>query len=432
MSSDVSIEDKNFSTRDFAYLHLPIDEKFEIKHPDRVILKFGDTTFDVGALCYSKRSGENRVASQSRLVDLDSFDPARTIVIVRLIRLTSLLLVGLRPITVCAMLDEFRMFADFCDEHELIDILDCGESSEKAFAFFANHIYERFRQDIIGATRGQSIQTHVLKLLKALSGNKGFGSEVRLISLKGKRVREDTLPASQSDFSHLLAMSQLIFNGLSDLILNNSPFPLKLELPGSLNWSTGNHLWVFPTHVWCLPPRFWGKERGKLYRPGWAYGYENGLLNSVEEIWSNFGGDGEVAKRHRAEYSLKCAKKLLESANSDPAHFRRLHFAKLAFNSFMLLFFANTGVNPSVLTELETEEEIDASIVNQSYRAIKYRAHGKVVTVRVPVSFMPDLRKFMALRKFILNGIKYSLLFFRFNRFYHSLETIKPLTVELH
>lgn len=424
--SDIEIKPK-YSFRDCCILKLPVNENLEIRHPELIVLKLGEKYFDIGSFCYADRPKAPKLKSKPKLVNEASLVQSRLAVIEKVIRIASLLTSRLRLITLMGMLEAFGYFINYADDNNFDEIFDFRDSSLHAFSQYTGNVYVRYRQGEIKGTRGQALQKYVLNWLRALSENPNFGAEVRLISLANNSGKEETLPAHQSKFSHILAMTQMIFEGMTTLILTNATFPFKLDLPNSLNWTSGNHLWVFPTQVWFLPPRYWGKCRAEIYRPGWIYDYENGVLSQVNDVWMHYGGETEGVKRHRATTSLLNAKKLLKSANSDPRHFRRLHFAKLAFYSFMYLFFANTGVNPSVLAEIETEEEIDSSAVNQSYRAIKYRAKGTIVTVRVPVSFMPHLRKFMELRKFILGGIRYPLLFFRFNKFENSIENLKPI-----
>lgn len=384
-----------FTSREVVEMELPIDESRIIDNPQKVILRIDYQTFDVGSLCYLERSPKPRAGVKPTLVNEKTFEVSRTLVVEKIIRFASLSLVGKRGMTVTNMLNAIKSFFDFADSRCLKDIFDCGEFSEKAFAEFAGFIYDSYRRGDIGPQRAQQVQSHVLNWFKSLTANNNFASEIRLVSLNQNQVKKETIPAGHSEFSHLLAMSHMIFNGLTDFLLNKDKFPFKLNLPNSLNWPTGNHLWIFPTSMWNLPPRYWGNIRTGLENPGWSYDYENGRIHTWEEIWPLFRGTDGV-KKSRAKYTLANSIKLIESANSNPMHYRRLHLAKLALKAFMLLFFSNTGVNPSVLSVIEAEDEIEAYVVNQSYRAIKYRAKGLEVTVRVPASLMPDLRKFMA------------------------------------
>lgn len=425
-------EPKNEPTwapREVVILKLPVPESQQIDHPEKLILMIDDKSFDVGSLCYGLRFAGPRFHSNPTLVDEDSLITSRRLIVQKLIRFCSILMVKKRPLTIVNILCDFKTFADFADGRGLGEIFDLGKNSERAFADFASYTFERHRLGHIGAERAQALQAHVLLCLKSLTENNHFASEVRLISLNHKRMRSETLPANQKELSHLLAMSQMIFRGLSDLVINHKPFPYKLSLPNSLGWSTGNYLWIFSTSIWFLHPENWGETREKLQTPNWPYDYENGRIHSCEDIWQFYKGSNGVKKR-RARNSVSQAIELMETVNSNPMHERRLMFAKLAMKTFVLLFIVNTGVNPSVLSNIETEDKIDSNVVNQNYRAIKYRARGLILTVRVPTNLMPDLRRYMQLRKFILNGQSSTLLFFRFNVFNNIAENIKPLARE--
>ena len=424
---NVKLSNLSFSVREVYVLQMPADENKPIRNPENIVLQFGRKSVDIGSLCYSIRSEKVRHKNKPKEVVKSSFIPSRTKVIIRLIRLASSLAVGKSSLTVKENLESFKSYVDYGDNNQIENLLDFGENSEKGFIKYCNHIFDRYRRGDITSRTGQQLQSMALDITRQLSGNRNFGSEARLI-IANRVSNNETLPASQREFAQALAISQMIFNGLVDNLLNNSPFPFQLKLPNSLNWETGNHLWIFPTLVWYMPPKYWGNERSKLDSPFWAYDYENGRIAEVDEVWKYFHAPTERRKRYKANKTINFARDVLLKANQDALHPRRLKMAQLAMKAFLFLFYANTGVNTSVLNQIETEDDIDVDVINQSYRAIKYRASGKKIVVRVPVSFMPQLRKFMSLRKYVLNGLKTTRLFFRFDKFDKSNDAVLPMT----
>lgn len=82
-----------------------------------------------------------------------------------------------------------------------------------------------------------------------------------------------------------------------------------------------------------------------------------------------------------------------------------------AHNALYFLFLANTSGNEAVVNSIETDGELEESTSNPRYRNTKWRAHGKEVNLIVPMTFVPHLRRYMELRKYLLNGTKFPYLF---------------------
>lgn len=401
-----------FTSRQSYLLEMPLKNTSRILHPEQVILRIGYKTFDVGALCYALRSNKQRESKKPMLVFESSLLTKRRKAIKQIIKVVSELMVGTRPHTVYGMMLALGMFVDWADSNNHPECLASGESSERALLEYLAHVEDIFRQGDIEAPAGFARQTHVLKLLKAITCNPELGRGFRLIRDNSQAMRKGTEPANSESFAHTLSMAQMLFDGITDFLNNNKPFPYKLILPKSLNWETGNHLWIFPANVWNMPPRLWGEERVMLGKPHWAYDYQNGRLATEDEVWHRYKGQTRAQKFRVARKFIADAQSLIEKSNEDQRHRTRIQLASLAQNAFLLLFIANTGGNISVVREIEAGETIDVGVVNQHYRAVKYRAYGKIVTLRVPTRFMPSLRKFMDLRKYLLGEKNYPYLFF--------------------
>lgn len=193
-------------------------------------------------------------------------------------------------------------------------------------------------------------------------------------------------------------------------MLENRPFPYKLDLPRSLGWAE-NYLWLFPTNLWRLPPHLRAERTRKMKGnfACWAYDYENGRLATVDEIEHRYSG--EDSKRN-ARKAIKWATTQLDEANADVNNTWRFTLGMVAQRAFLFLFFCNTGCNAQVARDLETSGTIDATVQNQKFRGLKWRAGGKEVALVAPAAFMPRLRRYMELRKYLLQGRKTPYLFF--------------------
>lgn len=119
-------------------------------------------------------------------------------------------------------------------------------------------------------------------------------------------------------------------------------------------------------------------------------------------------------RRSDAKESIKRAQVLIDAANADARHRYRIMLGMVAHKAFLFLFFCNTGGNEQPVRDIETDGEVDAATSNQQFRSIKFRANGKVVTYIVPATFMPSLRRFMDLRRYLLKGKNFPYLFLTF------------------
>ena len=240
----------------------------------------------------------------------------------------------------------------------------------------------------------------VCELLKAITGLEDLYQGDHNATYR-KNSSGGTEPLAPPDFAHAVALNQSFFDGICNLVLEQKPFPYKLELPPTLGWAE-SHLWLFPIRQWHLPPYKWGTEREKLAFPCWAYDYANGCLSTPDAIAHRYSARLPSHRRKTAKRHITKAQAIIDTANTDARHRVRIMLGMLALNSFLFLFFCNTGANASVVREIETSGEIDANTHNQKYRSIKFRADNKSVSVIVPVTFMPSLRRFMELRLYLL------------------------------
>lgn len=403
--------DPIFNIRQAIIVDLPLAPNTRILHPEQVMVRNASTLHDLGAFCYAVRSDAKRKPGQPRGVVTSSLLRQRQKQIVQAVKVFSSLLSdeGKRPRTVNGHIDLFKSFMTWTDANGLYDCLAGGDATRRAYLDYMASLKERYaRHEIEACTVNQS-QRITAKILTAITGLENLARGLRSLAA-GRNPSGGTEPATPHDFSHALALNQSLFDGLSTLVLDQTPFPYQLNLPASLGWEN-NFLWIFPTQMWCLPPHLRGAEREKLSTPCWSYDYEHGCLVSMDESSQKYSG-ARWLSRCKARSALKSASALLQAANTDYRHRVRIMLGMIAHNAFLFLFLANTGANESVVREIETDGEIDAATLNQNYRSIKFRAQGKMVSIEVPATFMPSLRRFMALRRYLLDDKSFPYLFF--------------------
>lgn len=410
-----------FTTRQTVTLRLPLAKNTRILHPEQVILQIDEHYQDLGAFCYALRS-DNKRPRQPREVVLDSFLKQRPNQVLQLIKMLSGLITdgGKRLATVVSYSDTLKMFIDYADGRGLHDCLAGGDATRKAYQAWAEDTHERYRlQEFSGSAHNARIK-NVCTLLEALTGLHELDRGIRKIMEPPKSIG-GTEPLAPHDFAHGLALNQALFEGLCDLVLERRPFPYKLALPTSLGWEE-HHLWLFPANLWCLPPHRGGDEREKLIHSYWNYDYAAGRLATVEDIWHRYAscGRGPSTQRGKAKKLIARAKSRLRSANINERDPKRLMLGMIAHNAFLFLFVCYTGANESVAREIETGGEIDESTLNQHFRSIKFRAQGKLVTLCAPAAFMPSLRRFMELRRYLLDDKHFPYLFLTLGQQYKA------------
>lgn len=401
--------------RPYVIVELPLPKNARILCPDQVVIKIGNWTFDVGAFCYATRSNKRRSSGKPCEVVVDSLLTQRPGQIMQLIAVLSSLIIdrGMSLLTVRTRLETFKLFLDWADSNSRYDCLASGDATRRAFLAWAEAIRERYLRQELSETRHNHLLEHVRELLEATTNLEGLGRGTRKVKYQSN-LNTGTEPLSAHDFANAVALNQALFDGLCDLVLDNKKFPYKLILPETLGWEE-NHLWIFPTNVWCFRPDKSGTPREELSFPNWPYDYANGRLADLEEIVHRYKGNPS-RQRDRARQCIAQAHSQIEDANRNARNRTRIMLGKIANDAFLFLFFSYTGGNESVVREIETDGHIDTSTLNQQFRSIKYRAGGKAVTLAVPATFMPVLRRFMALRDYLLEGREFPYLFFTLGR----------------
>lgn len=406
-----------FATRPTVVLELPLAKNARILHPEQVILKVDTKSIDFGAFCYAMRSGKQRKQGQAREVVLGSFLKQRPSQVLQLIKALSRLVSdgGKRMATVVGYANCIKLFLDWADAKGLHYCLSGGNATRHAYLAWAEETRECYRRQEFREHMHNTRLHFVCELLQTTTGLDELHRGTRKIK-KPWNPNGITEPLAPNDFAHAVALNHALFEGLCDLVLEQRPFPYKLALPATLGW-TENHLWVFPIHLWRLAPHQRGAEREKLDYPCWAYDFASGRLATPDEIAHRYAMWRVPSTRRKvAKRLIRNAQARISAANADEQCWVRRRLGLIAHNAFLFLFLCNTGANQSVTREVETDGQIDSATLNQQYRSIKFRANGRPVTLTIPASFMPSLRRFMELRRYLLEGTTFPYLFFSLGR----------------
>lgn len=376
-----------------------------------VVLRFGEggPSIDFGAHCYLKRSSSvlrrNRRGWGSP-VDPNSFDKARAKKIRELVSYLSeeVESSGKSLASLHRHTADFFQFIDWCDAiggHQ--EVLENAQHARSAFRAYVEHLRDRVLKDELNVNTAAKYQNSVAILLGPLQDVDDLGRGIRLLRVN-KRMTQTTPPPDEDAQGKVLGLCEIIFGGISCIVLDLKPYPFKLAMPAYLGWKD-NFLWVFPTVKWFMAPHELA-GRHELGCSSWAMDYANGQLANLEEIVQYY------SVRQSAKNSLRNAEESIAAANSDSQHFRRRDLAMVAHNAFVLMFVANTGMNWAEVRKLPWDADYEVGLESQGFREIKLRAGGKLVSFRIETSFLSKFKRYLNLRTYLLSKHKCDLLFF--------------------
>lgn len=426
-----------FSKRNVVLYDLPISKDIELLHPEQAVIRFGGTqTIDVGALCYLRRDESPRRANQGRGVELASYSALRANHVRRLLRYISdaYRTSGNRWTTQFVNTTNFiRHFMQFADSMGYENVLGDSDVARIAFAGHVDFLRELVRTNQLSTNTAAPYQSSVHEILCGLFNLDNLVEGLNLLQ-RSERAKENTRTPCETAQSKILALCEAIFFGFSDLVLNNRPYPYRLDMPEYLDWKNKS-LWVFPTMTQYMPPHLLAK-RDQLKRPSWAFDYVNGCLANFESIKHYY------RKHTSAKKVLDNAERLISHANNDPRCHARTMAAMNALNAFVILFVANVAMNSSQVLDLPWSGKYRIGVERQGFSTIKWRAAGRKCHFEIQSTFLRTFKHFLLLRQYILGDNGFQNLFFKlgsrrvsepstlsdaiFQHFYEKLQQIDP------
>jgi hypothetical protein len=405
------------SVRPTQVYDLPLPSDVVLLQPEQVILRFSHgKTIDVGALCFFDRDTRSTPRRAGKPVLLKSLCPKRVRHVRKLINQISFEVrhSGLRVETLRDIYSRFIAFMAWADAHGHQNILATKDEARPAVSAYIAHLRQRVRKMELTINSAARQQAPVLMVLENYHDIQDLGRGLNLL-YKEQAAKSSTKPPCETAQSRVLSLCGGLFWGICDLILTPRPFPYGIKMPSYIGLRDDT-LWLFPSISWFMSPAMLA-ERHTMWCPGWAYNYSEGRLAILEELRAvnflpgqeNFAGNSDS----RRGYMLSKARRQLAVANKNDQHCQRRQVAFQAMNTFCILFLAQTGMNWAQVTELEWSEDFEISASHQAFRTIKWRAGGKLVSFELPVSFIPKFKRYLDIRKYLLNGQACDRLFFK-------------------
>ncbi len=404
-----------FVDRKVEFHRMPRPKGAILPYPERAILIFEDGhTLDVGALCYLRRATGIRKTKSGRKVDTSSLSQLRRHEIRVLIAHISerFAQAGLKKRTEFGRFYAFTLFVDWCDKNQHSRLLDNALNARAAFRDYVEDLRRRVMQNDLGNNTAVSYQNLTQSILEDYLNADNLEQGMKLLGHSHRLVDPTPIPDNKSQ-EIVLAWCKCLLMGLSELVVDQKPYPFSLTVPGYLKWDD-NRIWVFPVSAWCSTPD------SKKLSDNRSYDYQNGRIYIPEEIEALYG----VQKWPSITIiKVKKAQRIIEKANKDFYCRHRIHRGMLAVSAFFVMYLAATGSNLSQAREVLWNEELEEAILNpaterQGFRTIKYRANNRPVSFEIGIEYMPYLRRYLQLRKYLLQGKQFDYLFFSYGSAY--------------
>jgi hypothetical protein len=388
---------------------LPLSANVVTAPPRHVVLDFNTSdSVDFGALCYLDRS-PIRQAYKGRRAYLDSFSTEREAQIEKLIALTRTQFTDAahRPKTLYGYYRQTVKFIDWCDINGHTAVLSAPLLAQSAIKAWVIDARRRISGGQVPHNTAEQMQ-RAFPILKDYFADYDLTAGINLLKNRHDLTQPPPVPTDDAVGANV-AFATYVLDGVYDLIINNCPFPYPLKMPNFLSWQNDT-LWLFPMQMWAISSEQIALgPNGCPQRMNRAIDYQTGKIRSVTEVAPTLSNTSEEIVQNILDK--------LKSANSDTHHFHRKSRGLWGMQAFFVIFLAATGMNLSQATALNWSEELDDLILEgpqtrQNFRAIKYRAGGKEVVFQISAKYIPHLKRFLALRKHILNGTKFDFLFF--------------------
>lgn len=393
---------------------LLLGDRDKIVDPSIVrLIVFGNTyPIDIGSWCYTtrKKLSKDKLSEDCSivLVESGSFREKRAYFIGKFIdHLCCQIALRKSKKTIASYVWQFQIFLVWCDSN-FIDALDGREQFLLAAKKYTDYLIDEIRRSVINHNTGASYQGIIFSIGKGVFSDP-YGDIFKSI----RRIRRSQAAAyitEKPDMEAATKELQLykgIFDQMSRLVIERLDFPFKITLEH-------DNFWFFPNPLPLVGVNEVASSQvlaGRFH----AYNYETGEIRSVNEIIARFKCRIEYRKYY-AQKRRQEALQLIQCANVNPYHDKRMLAASLAFQSFLMMFSANTGMSLGLMASLQWEDGLyDMHRERQGFRTIKYRANGKLVSFLIGSSFVRSFRRFLELRGYLISALgleSYPKLFF--------------------
>ena len=296
---------------------------------------------------------------------------------------------GSAGITISVLIKHLIHFVNWMNQENILYINNL-EHAINVFYDYTLFLKRGIRTSKISQAEAHARHTRAYKLLSSMFNDKEnkLLSAVKLI----KNIRNSKrIKSSDKDRKYHYNFYYNFFHQVTDFLLNNNPYPLKLKLSNK--------------EIWCLPSAKVFFKDNKDFPM--AFDPKNGTARSVVSLQDIYHLDND----NIAKAAIRKFKLTIDNANKSQSS-KRLDLASHALKAFYILFLTNTGMNDSTAATLAWVDEYETDDIQYKFKNLKYRAGNKLVEFQIKNQFVNDFKKYLQLRDYLLNGHSLEYLFF--------------------
>jgi len=385
------------------------DKNVEIIHPQLTVLMFdnksgaGKRHLDLGALCYVRR-GRGTPQKMGCPVDLLSIDHSRIPVAQGLIEH----LRGSASIaTATQVFQAISCFFDWIDDQPRRYFFDDVAAMQKGYGDYTQHLLHRMNSSGVNgkpikkttASQYQAGARKVLMLTTGLSEPEVKGIATHISQKDGQSRHINLALPNADEQARTFAVLVNFIDEAHRILVQGGAFPLCLASPN------GESVYLYSEQV--------DTKKAKAANFSLAPFLANSpTFPTWGEIKAHFGLEGGSAatQKQRATYDYR--RRIYLSNNDNLRSCLRQRIGSHAVAAGMLAFIAATSCNFSVAKNLEVDLlEIVPTSQGNRLSGTKGRARGKKVSPEFGARFAPVFKKYLDLRKWVLNGAESTLVF---------------------
>jgi hypothetical protein len=382
------------------------DEKLSlINRYDNILIRIEsmNKSYSMVPLCYLKTKKTAHNNNRLFNVVLASLDPTSLPFAHSLLHLiASKKLNGEREPTINAHLYEIHCFIRFIreSEHSLPSDVEAGQSLLREYSDLLQHkmkIYDKQRLQGITSGSASALQRNANSWLAA-----HFNVEVTQLTTGIKLIKKDhrqvqsKVPLSDDEMTLHFNLYTLLFRQLATIIIDKKELPQKITVWPDKLWiaPVGNKTWIMPAH----------KQRQGALR---GFNYNTGEFYTKKELISQ----GYTSSQ--ASSAVYYANKAMISSNHEQSKLRKT-LASWACKAYFMQFLTLTGMNDSIAANLPFEASYTIESGENNHKVIKWRAHEQEYKFQLQAEFIPDFKRYIVLRKYLLtlnSSMKFPYLF---------------------
>lgn len=354
--------------------------------------------YDYGSLCYTDRFSASR--KKVRPVTSESMLLHRQPALRRWVTFNISEFFISRSTYTCYQENAYlSSFLNWCDLSGFENVLRSPEEYKLALQNYSLHLHQRTKDDSLVSFTANRSQATPLKAAEVIFPDAKINFHKDLLILSNIDPKENqTPPPNDRELGDYLSKCEYIFEGLTNFLLNHSPFPARLDLGEERPWLMLGEYPFATKKIIATTPKiqnniFWDYKTAKLR-----------TLENCKKLSSQL--PHQIERQHREHQQL------LIDANRNLHHPKRLRLAKLAHDAFLPLFTVNTGMNDGPIGNIPWDGNYTTDTsTKQGFKTIKYRAKNRAVSFEIQSCFVKSFKKFVKLREFICDGHPQPLLF---------------------